>query len=265
VVSGAVDGPLGHTPRQWAETIHCRVLAARHLGSFTILELHAPRLAATAAPGQFVMVGVPGGGFVLRRPLSLFTVRGERVGLLIETRGAGTERLAAVEPGDCLDLAGPLGSVFPLAGVAEALLVGGGIGCAPLQYLADELLAAGTELTAVFGFRDRRAARLVEAFAIDRILVASEDGSVGRRGTVIDLLASLTPRPGTVVYTCGPSGMIAAVRRWCLTEGLEGFASLEAHMACGTGACHGCVVDTARGRLRVCSEGPVFPLADVLG
>lgn len=264
-MSEAVDSPLGHAPQQWAETSHCRVSAVRHLGAFVILELQASRLAAKAAPGQFVMVTVPGGGFVLRRPLSLFTVRGARVGLLIETRGAGTERLAAVEPGDVVDLAGPLGSVFPLDGVDEALLVGGGIGCAPLQYLADELAAAGVDVTAVFGFRDRRAARLVEAFTINRLLVSSEDGSVGRRGTVMDVLGTLTPRSRAVIYACGPSGMIAAVRRWSLEKGLRGYASLEAHMACGTGACHGCVVETARGRLRVCSEGPVFRLHEVLG
>lgn len=248
--------------QQWAETSHCRVAGVRHFGAFTALDLVAPRVAAKAAPGQFVMVTVPGPGFLLRRPLSLFTVHGDRVGLLLEARGAGSERLTRLEVGESVDLAGPLGSAFPCVGVASALLVGGGIGCAPLQYLADEL-AAGSSVTAAFGFRDFRAARAAGAFAIERLWVASEDGSTGRRGTVLDILRALDVPPGTVVYACGPTPMIAAVQRWALDQGLPGYASLEAHMACGTGSCHGCVVDTARGRLRVCSEGPVFALDEV--
>jgi dihydroorotate dehydrogenase electron transfer subunit len=250
-------------PGQWAETTQCRVAAVGSFGAFTGLDLSAPRVAEKASPGQFVMVAVPGGGFLLRRPLSLFSVRGDRVGLLIERRGAGTERLADLEVGDAVDLAGPLGSTFPMDGVGDALLIGGGIGCAPLQYLADELVVAGREITAVFGFRDARAARVVDAFSLGRVILASEDGSVGRRGTVLDALDALDIRPGTTVYACGPSGMIAAVQGWSRRLGLRGYASLEAHMACGTGSCHGCVVDTARGRLRVCSEGPVFALEDV--
>jgi dihydroorotate dehydrogenase electron transfer subunit len=248
---------------RWAETSHCRVVGVRHFGAFTALELVAPRVAAKAAPGQFVMVTVPGAGFLLRRPLSLFTVRADRVGLLLEGRGAGSERLTRLEVGESVDVAGPLGSAFPRVGVARALLVGGGIGCAPLQYLADELTAAGSSVTAVFGFRDFRAARAAGAFAIERLWVASEDGSVGRRGTVMDILAELDAPPQTVVYACGPAPMIGAVQRWTLREGLRGYASLEAHMACGTGSCHGCVIDTTRGKLRVCSEGPVFALDEV--
>jgi NAD(P)H-flavin reductase len=80
---------------------------------------------------------------------------------------------------------------------------------------------------------------------------------------VLDILGALDVPPGTVVYACGPTPMIAAVQRWALDQRLSGYASLEAHMACGTGSCHGCVVDTARGRLRVCSEGPVFALDEV--
>ena len=254
----------GHeSPGQWAETSHCRVAGVSHHGTFTALDLTAPRIATKASPGQFVMVAVPGGGFLMRRPLSLFSVRGERVGLLIERRGAGTERLVSLAVGDAVDLAGPLGSAFPIDGVSDALLVGGGIGCAPLQYLSDALAAAGSAVTAVFGFRDQRAARVAHAFSISRLLIASEDGSVGQRGTVLDALRDLEVRPGTTAYVCGPSGMIAAVQDWCARLGLRGYASLEAHMACGTGACHGCVVDTAQGRLRVCSEGPVFALEDV--
>jgi dihydroorotate dehydrogenase electron transfer subunit len=235
----------------------------RRFGAFTALEVVAPGVTAKASPGQFVMVTVPDGGFLLRRPLSLFTVHDDRAGLLVEARGAGSERLAVVEVGETIDLAGPLGSVFPTQDVTSALLVGGGIGCAPLQYLADVLTAAGASVTAAFGFRDLRSARVAGAFAIERLWVASEDGAVGRRGTVMDVLSELDAPPNTVVYACGPAPMIGAVQRWSLREGLRGYASLEAHMACGSGSCHGCVVDTTRGKLRVCSEGPVFALDEV--
>jgi dihydroorotate dehydrogenase electron transfer subunit len=235
----------------------------RRFGAFTALEVVAPGVTAKASPGQFVMVTVPDGGFLLRRPLSLFTVHDDRAGLLVEARGAGSERLAVVEVGETIDLAGPLGSAFPTQDVTSALLVGGGIGCAPLQYLADVLTAAGASVTAAFGFRDLRSARVAGAFAIERLWVASEDGAVGRRGTVMDVLSELDAPPNTVVYACGPAPMIGAVQRWSLREGLRGYASLEAHMACGSGSCHGCVVDTTRGKLRVCSEGPVFALDEV--
>jgi dihydroorotate dehydrogenase electron transfer subunit len=248
---------------QWAETSQCRVSTVRRFGAFTALELVAPGVTAKASPGQFVMVKVPGGGFLLRRPLSLFSVHGDRAGLLVEARGAGSERLAALDVGETVQLAGPLGSAFPTKGVTNALLVGGGIGCAPLQYLADELASTGASVTAAFGFRDFRAARAAGAFAIERLWVASEDGSLGRRGTVMDVIAGLETPPDSVVYACGPAAMIGAVQRWTLREGLRGYASLEAHMACGSGSCHGCVVDTTRGKVRVCSEGPVFGLNEV--
>lgn len=251
----------GHS--QWAETSHCRVAAVRHFGAFAVLELIAPRVARRAAPGQFVMVAVPGGGFFLRRPISVFAEHGDRISLLVEARGGGTERLTQLDVGDGVDVSGPLGSAFPTEGVANALLIGGGIGCAPLQYLADVLAAEGAHVTAAFGFRDFRAARAAGAFSIERLWVATEDGSVGKPGTVLHLLAALDVAPGTTVYACGPTPMIAAIQRWTFAEGLRGYVSLEAHMACGTGSCHGCVVDTAQGKLRVCSEGPVFRLDEV--
>jgi dihydroorotate dehydrogenase electron transfer subunit len=252
-----------HDHSQWAETSHSRVASVRHFGAFAALELIAPRVARRALPGQFVMVAVPGGGSLLRRPISLFAVHGDRVSLLIEARGAGSERLTQLDVGDSVDVAGPLGSAFPTEGVSNALLVGGGIGCAPLQYLADQLSVEGAHVTAAFGFRDFRSARVSGAFTIERLWVATEDGSVGRAGTALHLLAALDVPPGTTVYACGPTPMIAAIQRWTFAEGLRGYVSLEAHMACGTGSCHGCVVDTARGKLRVCSEGPVFRLDEV--
>ena len=255
--------PHAHA-EQWSATTRCRVVGVRRFGAFALLELLAPEVAALARPGQFVMATVPDGGFFLRRPLSLYTARGDRAGLLVEARGAGSARLAAAEVGDTLDIAGPLGTPFPTRDVTGALLIGGGIGCAPLQFLADVLAEGGARITGAFGFRDRRQARLAGAFDLSRLWVATEDGSVGRRGMVTDLLAALDVPASTTVYCCGPLLMVAAVQRWAMEAGLGGYASLEAHMACGTGACHGCVVGTRQGYLRVCSEGPVFALDEVV-
>ena len=104
---------------QVAATTRCRVAAVRRFGAFTTMELVARELAAVSRPGQFVMVTVPGGGHLLRRPISLYTARAGRLGLLIEARGAGSDRLCAVEIGEAVDVAGPLGTPFPTAGVTQ--------------------------------------------------------------------------------------------------------------------------------------------------
>lgn len=260
-----MNGEEGQThAEQWAETVACRVVATRRFGAFAAVEVAAPVVAAAARPGQFVMVTVPGGGHLLRRPLSIFAVRADRVALLVEARGSGSERLTTVDVGDSLELAGPLGAPFPVGGISNALLVGGGIGCAPLQFLADRLSAGGAAVAAAFGFRDGHQARVAAAFDLQPLWVATEDGSIGRRGMVTAVLEDLDVHTGTRVFCCGPLAMVGAVQRWALARRLEGFASLEAHMACGSGSCHGCVVSTTEGYLRVCSEGPVFPLASVI-
>jgi len=236
-----------------------RVVERRSFGPYALLSVLAPPLAAVARPGQFVMVAVPGPQFRLRRPLSIHSVDGERLRLLVEPRGEGTRELVAAGVADVLALAGPLGNGFPLEAIEAALLVGGGIGAAPLQFVADELRRRGVAVTGVFGFRDEAQARLAGAFEIDDLWVATDDGSVGRRGTAVDLAREVGAGRRASVLACGPAPMLGAARAWAAESGLTGYASLEAHMACGTGACHGCVVPTNRGYLRVCVEGPVFP------
>ena len=264
-MSGA-DAQTHGDHSQWAETSHCRVAGVRHFGAFAALELIAPRVARRAAArASSSWSPCPGGGFLLRRPLSLFAVarrphRPAGRGARRRQRAARRSSTSATR----VDVAGPLGSAFPTDGVTNALLVGGGIGCAPLQYLADELAAAGASVTAAFGFRDFRAARAAGAFSIDAALGRhrGRQRRAGRHGAPPARRARRR-RPARPCYACGPTPMVAAVQRWTFAEGLRGYVSLEAHMACGTGSCHGCVVDTARGKLRVCSEGPVFALDEV--
>jgi len=241
----------------------CRVTGVRRFGRYALIALSAPRIARRALPGQFVMVGVPSPGFHLRRPISVHSVSGETIRLLIEPLGVGSGALCEVTVADQLEVAGPLGSGFPIDPDFPAFVLGGGIGVAPLQYLADRLLAAHASVTVAFGFRDAQQARLVSAFDIDQLWVATDDGSVGRRGTVVDLADELRIGPETVVYACGPWPMLSAVRRWAGERGLRGYVSLEAHMACGSGACQGCVVATGAGYRRVCVDGPVFDMTSV--
>ena len=242
----------------------CRVTEVRRYGDYARISLVAPELAARARPGQFVMAAVPTPGFHLRRPLSLHRVQADRVSLLVEVRGGGSAAIAAAQVGDTLSLSEPIGNAFPLEGIGRALLAGGGIGTAPLQFLADRLLAGGVTVAAAFGFRDRLHARLAHAFDLEPVWLATEDGSQGSRGTVIDLLQNLPAEPGTVLFACGPTGMLAALQPWARQRGLQAFASVEAHMACGTGVCHGCVVPTSKGFARACAEGPVFPLEELV-
>jgi dihydroorotate dehydrogenase electron transfer subunit len=241
----------------------CRVTGVRHFGRYALITLLAPGIAKRALPGQFVMVGVPGPGFHLRRPLSIHTVAGEAIGLLVEPRGTGSGTLSEVAAADELQVAGPLGSAFPIHPDAPALVLGGGIGVAPLQFLVERLLSTAVPVTVAFGFRDAQQARLVSAFDIDELWVTTDDGSVGRRGTVVDLAEGLHVDADAVVYVCGPWPMLSAVRRWAGERGLRGFVSLEAHMACGSGACQGCVVATSAGYRRVCVDGPVFDMMSV--
>ena len=179
---------------------------------------------------------------------------------MLEDVGPGTRRLCELEPGDGLGLLGPLGVGFRPPGEGRrALLVGGGVGTAPLAILQD-VLAAGGEgepVRALLGFRDARhapgAALLAEAS------VATDDGSVGHHGLVTDLLADeLHLDSHTEVYACGPPRMLEAVRMTCAERDVPAQLALESGMACGFGACFGCVVPTRSGYVRLCVEGPVL-------
>jgi NAD(P)H-flavin reductase len=180
-----------------------------------------------------------------------------RLDFFLEAVGPGTARLCAAEVGEDLSIVGPLGTGFaaPPPG-ARALLVGGGVGIAPLAIWQDEILAAGGGATVLLGFRD--SAHAAGAELLHDAAVATDDGSAGRHGLVTELLAAELGEPGAVVYACGPPPMLEAVRELCEERGVEAQLALESGMACGFGACYGCVVPTRDGGyLRVCVDGPV--------
>jgi dihydroorotate dehydrogenase electron transfer subunit len=177
----------------------------------------------------------------------------EELHFLIEDVGPGTKRLSELGPGEELLLVGPLGHGFaPPREGCTPLLVGGGVGIAPLAIWQDQL---GAPTRALLGFRD--AAHAEGALLIAGAEVATDDGSVGHSGLVTDLVEA--ELEGDVeVYACGPPAMLEAVRLLCAEHGTPAQLALESGMACGFGACFGCVVPTREGYVRLCLEGPVL-------
>ena len=182
---------------------------------------------------------------------------------LLEEVGPGTRRLAALTPGTTLMVLGPLGRPFtaPRSG-RRAVLVGGGVGLAPLAILHDQLAGPAGEIRpehgpVLLGFRD--AAHAAGAALLPGARLATDDGSAGHQGLVTELLLAELARDGAVeIYACGPPAMLEAVRRICTERSVPGQLALETGMACGYGACFGCAVATHAGLVRLCLEGPVL-------
>ena len=236
------------------------------------LEAEAPHVARTAAPGQFVHVRIAedAGGALLRRPFSIAGCEGDVLRLLFKKVGKLTRRLARLAPGDALDILGPLGRGYDLTvpPAAHAVLVAGGYGVAPLLLLARTLRERGLAGRVHFLLGARTADQLLwrdrlarEAWRATR--VATDDGSAGRKGTVLGLFeevrASLT---GSIrVYACGPMRMLGALAAGWPDLPLQ--AAVENQMGCGLGVCVGCVLPVAGATgydryVRICCDGPVF-------
>jgi dihydroorotate dehydrogenase electron transfer subunit len=181
---------------------------------------------------------------------------------LLEAVGPGTERLAALTAGDGMWVLGPLGTGFrPPRDGRTALLCGGGVGVAPLAIWQDALLGAGLPAPALLGFRD--AAHAHGAGLLANARLATDDGSAGYHGLVTELVeAELDERPRAELYACGPPAMLEAVRALATRRDVPAQLALESGMACGFGACFGCVVPTREGGyVRLCVDGPVLDAA----
>jgi NAD(P)H-flavin reductase len=235
------------------------VIGRRAVGAYVLLSVADPD-GPVPDPGQFAMLAAAErwGGGTDERPFlpRAFSIARHHVDgtldFVLEAVGPGTERLGELGAGDALWLLGPLGRGFaPPRDGRRPVLVGGGVGIAPLMIWQDAMGGAGEVL---LGFRD--AAHAEGASLLRGARVATDDGSVGHHGLVTELLAGALE--GAEVYACGPPPMLEAVRALCAEHDVPAQLALESGMACGFGACFGCVVPTREGYVRLCVDGPVL-------
>ena len=246
------------------------VTGSEDLGAYRVLRVADPD-GPPPQPGQFTMLAAAqrwGGGEderpYLPRALSVARYADGECHYLLEDVGPGTRRLCELARGDEVLALGPLGRGFAApVPRRRAILVGGGVGIAPLAILQDALAARGMTAVVLLGFRDRDRAR--GAALLGDARVATDDGSVGHHGLLTDLLAAeLAQSSEAVVYSCGPAAMLEAVRALCAAREVAAQLALEAPMACGFGACFGCAVDRrGGGYLRVCIDGPVLDASEL--
>jgi dihydroorotate dehydrogenase electron transfer subunit len=249
------------------------------------ISFYAPYIASSAVPGQFVNIRVSDGfDPFLRRPMSIASVGGEgRFDIIFKVVGRGTEILSRLRPGDRVDILGPLGRGFSTPREDRTpILVGGGTGIAPLIFLSSWLFERGFRPVALIGART--SSELIGLKELrdncGKVFISTEDGSMGRKGSVTDLLEigggfrsdtsheedELIPVLGRVeIYASGPLGMISHVARFSIRRSIPCQISLETIMGCGYGACMGCAWPMADGNgyLMVCKDGPVFDARDV--
>ncbi|MDQ3615140.1 MAG: dihydroorotate dehydrogenase electron transfer subunit [Actinomycetota bacterium] len=264
-VTGPVTGPVQVTGQ---------VLTVKGVGAYCHLTLVAPGVAESFRPGSFVALSVGGGMSErqMRRTFPIYRVRasgayGGTVEVVFEATEAGTRWLTQLDPSATLDVVGPLGRPFALPKEpVPCTLVGGGEGSAPLFALADRLRERGctVHMVLVAGAEQRLFGALEAKRAARSILVTTEDGSMGQRGGVAEVLPGLLDRTGTdVVYACGPREMLHAVARAAEAHGAWSQTAVCLPMPCGTGVCMACVLPVVGGdgitrMVRSCIEGPVF-------
>jgi dihydroorotate dehydrogenase electron transfer subunit len=250
------------------------VLSIRRVGEYHQLTLVAPGVAEQVRPGHFIALSVGGEttAHLLRRAFSVYRtqdrgVYGGTVDIVFAEHGAGTRWLSRVRQHDFLDVVGPLGKPFALPKEpVSCTLVGGGYGSAPLFTLAEQLRERGCRVDFVLGAAtEGRLFGVLEAKRMSQsVAVTTEDGSLGDRGRVTDVLPALLQRTGSdVVYACGPMGMLAAVADLAARFGAHSQCAVEEAMACGIGVCMTCVLpvigdDGVTRMVRSCVDGPVF-------
>ena len=239
-----------------------KLIAKTHYGRSVLLHLRSEQPLPNIAPGQFVQVRVDGSpSTYLRRPISIHDVdfQQNEISLLVQQVGDGTRRLAVANVGDLINMVLPLGNGFTLPEAGEnVLLVGGGIGIAPLFYFAKVLNDKGIRPTLLLGGKSESdLIRLDDYQQLGETFVTTEDGSLGEKGFVT-MHSLWQTQSFDKIYVCGPKPMMKAVAKLSAEKGVWCEVSLENLMACGLGACLCCVEDTVDGNVCVCKEGPVF-------
>jgi len=241
-----------------------RVDSVREItGNIHLLSLHAPEIASSVRAGQFLNIKtrdmfLP----LLRRPFSVYNREGDTLQIIFNVVGLGTRILASGSSQDPLDVIGPLGNAFGVEGdYHDAVLVAGGLGIAPMPMLTAELKGAGKNLHTYLG--GRKASQIVREH-MENVLIATDDGSAGFRGTVVDLLREelrKSPLKRPKIFSCGPTPMLRALAALAGELNIPCELSLESPMACGIGICQGCPVEVKDGPRKfalVCREGTVF-------
>lgn len=233
------------------------------------LWLHAEDIAGEARPGQFVSVYCQDESRILPRPVSICEIDREsgRIRLVYRVAGEGTKEFSGYEPGDMLELVGPLGNGFPLdRGYEKVFLIGGGIGVPPMVELAKQLPG---EKIVISGYRGGELFLKEELSRNAELYVATEDGSAGTKGNVLDAIRE-NQLTADAIFACGPTPMLKALKAYAQEQGMDCYLSLEERMACGIGACLACVcksmdVDehTNVKNKRVCKDGPVFAAEEI--
>lgn len=211
------------------------------------------------SPGQFVQVQAPTGHVLLRRPISVCNVEANTLWILVAKVGRGSISIADTHEGSPLNVILPLGNTFSLQGVKRPLLVGGGVGIAPMLYLAKTFAEQGVRSDLLLGGRTAEQLCLLEEFRLyGDLYLTTEDGSIDHKGRVTEHPLWATAQYDRI-YTCGPKPMMMAIHRLAQESNIDCEVSLENTMACGIGACLCCVEDThSGGNVCVCTEGPVF-------
>ena len=238
------------------------------------LWVEAPMIAMSAEAGQFVNLYTRDRQQILPRPISICQLEQNKGHIrFVYRRGdyhTGTHNISRLKPGDKLDMVGPLGKGFSLKG-KDALLIGGGMGVAPLLELAISLKETfGKKPTCVLGYRSEPLFLVEDFMKYTNLFIATEDGSAGDQGTALDVIKNLQLE-AEVIYACGPKPMLKAVKDLALEKDIKAYISLEERMGCGVGACLSCVCETVdvdeHSRVknaRVCKEGPVFEAREVV-
>ena len=237
-------------------------------GRYSLLKLTHEQPLPEMVPGQFVEVRVDNSpSTFLRRPISINFVDRDanELWLLVAAIGEGTRHITTLKPGDTLNCVLPLGNGFtmPKSSSDRVLLVGGGVGVAPLLYMGAEMQRNGIEPTFLLGARSAADLLEIDLFRrYGRVCITTEDASEGEKGFVTN--HSVLGEKFDMIATCGPKPMMVAVARYAYKAGVECEASLENMMACGLGACLCCVEKTTEGNLCVCKEGPVLNIKKLL-
>ncbi len=240
-------------------------------GDIYSMWLRTEDIAGLAVPGQFISMYTEDKSKLLPRPISLCEIDREKNRLRVVYRvtgpGTGTEQFSHLQPGDSVDILGPLGNGFPLepGKGKKVFLIGGGIGVPPMLELAKQLDA---EKQLVMGYRDEQF--LTEEFKTNgKLYIATEDGSAGTCGNVLDAIAA-NRLSADVIYACGPAPMLRAVKKYANDNNILCYISMEERMACGIGACLACVCQSVEidghsqvHNKRVCKDGPVFLSTEV--